>query len=1240
MNNSRSQWYNKVKNLRDSYLGLFRGKARKEANIKYFTGQQKTKKQPQIIPEFNITWNQSKEDLEGQYWDIRDLYVEREDEIAQQAQKQREARRAKQRQYYAKKNPEKVAKTQQKKEQKKTQRKEKQKAKEAKKLATQIRRQKKQQEKAYMTKVHKILVAKRKVNKTLGYITQQTRFNEEIHRTMKPDEFAQNKQKMFSLIEVEYLNNPDKESLFDNETPNHFDNKYGGLIHELEKVRLIINKIKNLKATGLHLKVAGIYNILFDLNGVNFHFVMMVVVTINCDRVFSKFLTSGDKIVLEDDIRNEIMLKFQSGENCIAVIEYSVISLTNDNYMDFNKHVKEMKAYQPMSNQQFHEMTACSTTKHRDCIYQSYCYMYKDPLSIKEKKCDEYLKKESEEIKKIVKEGSLYEFCRLKSIEHNETFNVEFFTPIVHTDETIYGFTVTGDKIKQINELMFFEEKRTFLYDQQHVAPRRFHRKEETSKQRRLFGMVRKELWADNKERYYREYGGDDAYEMARDEAEAEYKKRYNIGHQRVNNKTEYKITPTKPNGIDIDYVCAYDFETLAIDENGTQEPYCCCVKNPKEKGDKVFYGDNVVKSLCDYIDTIKTETYTSKTNPKTKIKQILIYGFNNSRFDNIFIFNELHNRNPATKYIIHNGYKYIKYFNVRFYDLNLYYSMKLSSTAQAFGLKISKDIYPYDFVKEQGKKCLNYKGKVPEAKYWVNGKNDYDEYIKENGEVFDMKAYTIKYCMKDSELTLEIAKKHLSQSVGQIWNVPNSYEIMTYDEEGDPCEEMGRAFDVRLCPTGAGIALKMFTQVFLPYILYNSPEKQQIKEREAYKGGRTEAFKKSFNAVATSRLKYIDINSSYPYAMTQMMCKKYVKTIFMEDKEEKEFVDHWLYNAKAEYIGDKKIVIANLLVKDQDGTIIAHPESKFSYHWGCELNEAVKNGFKVIINEINEYEGDTTFKGFAEYMYNERLKYKKTNPAKAEFYKLCMNSLYGKFGQKQMVNNKLCSTPEDINAIFSDVNTKVVDWEILKNEKILMKYSKLGDKFSIGSLVRFSSLIAAYARCNLSKMMRSLGWEHVYYCDTDSIFTDVEPPAEFISQTELGKWKLESSKKTGKPILITSANFLAPKLYNYKTDDGELCLKAKGQPQKELKEEFFTDLANGTKKEVSILNSAMFVRTLEDVKIIPQVRTMQEVYNKRKWEGNDSYAYKDFNEWKENKAKIDKLRTKKAQQKNKVKII
>ncbi len=817
---------------------------------------------------------------------------------------------------------------------------------------------------------------------------------------------------------------------------------------------------------------------------------------------------------IENDIITELHNGFDSvGSNFIILkIEAFVSSET-----DFNQYISKLKAFSPNSDISYHKETLCSTTKDRLCIYQTYYYLYVEQklISKNNNNIKEALKNESTQIKDYVKNGELLNFCKEKSKELNKTFYIKFFK-----NDKI-GFSVLGDEIKELTEDDDLKNKLVFLYSNNHVAPSIYKTENKIKPKENKFKLIPK-------------------------------------------NVKKFKT---------INKVLGFDIETYKNNDNKAL-PYCLCLSNGES-----FYSnnyENVIKLFCDYLDSICTKVNMNKHLEEKAVEQILLYGFNNSAFDNIFILKELKKRNPCLKTVImNNTIKYIKYHNIRIYDIKNYYAGSLERVAKNFKLEISKGVFPYDFPNENN---LYYNGDVPDIKYW-NSKEDRDTYIKENGNTFNLKDYTIKYCILDCKLVYEVALKHLKESYGEINN---------------------KKYDCRLCSTGASTALKLFTQTFQKEILYESPENILEKERNAYYGGRTEVFKKEFKTSKDNKyLYYYDINSSYPYAMTKMQPYQYKRNFKINEKEitENQIVDYYLYNSKVEYIGNDKYFIPNIINRTDKKEIVGMKNNDYNYHWGIELKEAINNNCKITCNEIVEYEGKNLFEEYANYFYNERLKNKKTNISKAEFYKLLLNSLYGKFGQKIKPNREICDNQYQVNQILNNKDNKLCSFENF-DDFILINYSNINDKNrSIGNLIRFSSYITATARTNLSIFMRDVGHKNVYYCDTDSCFTTKKPNENLINESRLGAWKAESDN-------IIYAKFLAPKTYFYNTEDEHKTMKAKGLPQKNVEEKLYID--NYLSTEIK----SMFFRSLNGIYIKPQVRTIKPVYNKRIWKNNNSYAY------------------------------
>ncbi len=903
------------------------------------------------------------------------------------------------------------------------------------------------------------------------------------------------------------------------------------------------------------------------------------------------------KNIGKDDVtREKVMIdnsNWGSGSRMLYIIRSFEVYTFDQNHPD--DYISRIRAHFPIPNKKYHKATQCSTTKKRMCIYETYYYNYIDDSKIiakNQNKLKEFFEKESDEVKGYVNRGELLNFLQYKVVETGRSYIVRWF----ESEMGNRGILVDKNGVSKITKYADMVGEKTFLYHKGHVAP----------------GIV-----------FFKKYDDDDE----------------KVKIPKPLETIEYSLSPSKLKEIKnkIKYVAGFDFETRS-DSDGKQIVYLASISDGKnENGDiksrkKNFYykvGDpDICDQLCDYFDSIKTDVHTSKSNKKESVKQILFYGFNNSNFDNLLMLEKLLKRCPGLKYVIKGtSVKFIKYYNILIFDIMNYYVGSLKDVSKSFGLTMCKGIFPHKFVTE---KTLNYVGPIPKKGFW-NNTLDYKKYKRDTGNaVFNLETVATEYCEKDAILARDIALKHLESCKGEL---------------------NGRYYDVRLCATGAKIAQKMFTQVFLDRKLVGSDSESQTRERSAYKGGRTEVFKKY-----GKNLYYIDRNSSYPASMLKKMPIFFKHRILVDNVKvtKKDLTETNLYRATVKYIGQDKHFIPNILNRSSKGDITATRDSiPNGYHWGCELIEAIKNNCEVHISEINVYETGEIFKDYAEYFYSERLKIKTQKPALANFFKLLLNSLYGKFGQKIVPQTLICTGSEDVTKIINDRHKKIVDVSEVGSFTVLKYQDRMRDKLSIGNLVRFSSYISALARCALSKMMRKIGHEHIYYCDTDSIVCDVKVDEKYMSQDKLGLWKLEHEVKEGV--------FLAPKVYamrKLEDDDEKLIeefkkmidensekdqemidemkeelkekqyekkftLKAKGMPKTRLPEyDDFKKLENGEVESISI-KFDMFERSLNSVHVNPTKRDLSVVYNKRIWNGNESYSYDTMSEWE--KAKYGK---------------
>lgn len=521
----------------------------------------------------------------------------------------------------------------------------------------------------------------------------------------------------------------------------------------------------------------------------------------------------------------------------------------------------------------------------------------------------------------------------------------------------------------------------------------------------------------------------------------------------------------------------------------------------------------------------------------------------------------------------------------------------------------------------------------------------------------YDLKKECTEYCEMDCKVLYGIAKKHINNS------------IYIVEQDGNK-----RLVNTSMCGTGASIAKKTFEQGFLDREIYASPDKQskyygnpEDRARKSFSGGRTEVFKKEFvrqtnkNSIIKNKfdkyshkkLSYVDINSSYPASMMKEVPVAYQGTNYLGGEFNKSNIDHvrelTLYGISKFTLNstcnDKEIPFLHIKSKKGDFVFLKDYDSskcdgELQYIWGYQIkNTLQKLDYTIEYKLCDHYIGSAIFSNYINYQYNKRLEAKRNGDgALSEYCKLLMNSLYGKFAQRQYESKIIIDKDnlQEYSLMVSNPDFLVTGYEDIDYEgTIIVKYFDLRQQeTNPGALVRISSYISMLSRCNLHDFMYACtnngqDWDNVYYCDTDSLFTtaDLESPTikPFIHQSELGKWKVE--EYCGKVLNdIDTAYFAAPKLYYYNQDNITVN-KSKGVRESDIKtnmkeydiqgKNLYKDLVDGVSIEVK--NDSLFKRSLNSVSIIEQTRTIKAVLNKRKFIDNESYCMT-YDEWYRNK--------------------
>jgi len=180
-------------------------------------------------------------------------------------------------------------------------------------------------------------------------------------------------------------------------------------------------------------------------------------------------------------------------------------------------------------------------------------------------------------------------------------------------------------------------------------------------------------------------------------------------------------------------------------------------------------------------------------------------------------------------------------------------------------------------------------------------------------------------------------------------------------------------------------------------------------------------------------------------------------------------------------------------------------------------------------------------------------------NPGLRAIAKLCLNSLWGKFGQRSNLSSY--DFYYDYNQLLSKMSSKnIVDkrWHIINDNCVELKYSEDKDMTLEADYISEATAVftTANARMRLYDMLDWLDPSQVLYCDTDSVFfiydetnpnhkkpkNDESNPKTIKFGKGLGEWEDEHPDHWITEIVIGGA-----KSYAYKLNDGTIDLKQKG---------------------------------------------------------------------------------------------
>ena len=370
---------------------------------------------------------------------------------------------------------------------------------------------------------------------------------------------------------------------------------------------------------------------------------------------------------------------------------------------------------------------------------------------------------------------------------------------------------------------------------------------------------------------------------------------------------------------------------------------------------------------------------------------------------------------------------------------------------------------------------------------------------------------------------------------------------------------------------------------------------KQHIRIRDALCGGRTEAFKSYIKCNKHQKIFYLDVCSLYPtvnalddYAVG---FKQYVD-ITVDDILSNDFIGL----VKCDIVPPKDLHVP-VLPDNSEGKLLFHLIPMYEKTWSSvELKLALEKGYTITkihaaikykrynglmkeyvgcflkmklensgvktqeeCDKVNEYHKRLGFK--FEIKPEDTVK----NPGLRQVAKICLNSLWGKFGQR-------CGMDDydffyDYNSMIKHFinNDKIIPqtWNIINNECVELRYTEDTDMVIESDYISEITAVftTANARVRLYKMMDWLDPSQIAYCDTDSVIflydeTNENHKNPYVHEAPdglefgsgLGQWEDEFDGKDYIEELVIGG----AKSYSYKTafgctKKGKVSVKQKG---------------------------------------------------------------------------------------------
>jgi hypothetical protein len=533
------------------------------------------------------------------------------------------------------------------------------------------------------------------------------------------------------------------------------------------------------------------------------------------------------------------------------------------------------------------------------------------------------------------------------------------------------------------------------------------------------------------------------------------------------------------------------------------------------------------------------------------------------------YLLSNTHER-PTGLVLAGNKVMLMKYKSNKYIDSLSHVASALEGLPKIFGLdetQFKKGFFPYRFNTREN---AGYKGPIPDASW-------YDPHMMKTKKKVEFEAWHAA----QKDVVFDLDKDRYEYCVSDVLILKKAME--TYR---DLCLEKFN-LDPLKCVTIASFSMKNFRTNFMKEENIAVLTKTEYEFIARVIGGRTNAAK-LYHKWTPQQIKKgicgrkIDIQSLYPTTQfyddipVGIPTWDNTETTFASQSEMLAYIDTHFGFIECDVVCPKNDFFPTLPEK-KDGKLMFDLLDKNHYVvTSAELKRAVEKGYKVtrVYKSLVFTRSNSVFKSYVATLLQGKVEASGApsgdieefiNEHKRRFgfdidrsklvrneglrclYKMCLNSLWGKLGEKcDRKEDKYCTTDEQwVSLLARHVKgeIEITDSWIIGGDTMHAKFKQLDEKKT--TLARTNIGVAAFvtsnARLRLGEKLDILG-PRAFYFDTDSILYHYDPSLTNIEEGDyLGDWEKENKS----PIVEFCA--MGPKSYAVLEQSNKTETKMKG---------------------------------------------------------------------------------------------